>query len=268
MHYRPAPSGAYLRVPMLDDGASGDGGAGDGIYGVRLPVAGIAGQRVAYYTAATAANAYASMSFLPELAERGPRSLMYTFGSNGLRITEWMYAGAGGEFIELTNLGAHAIDSSGWSIDDSNATAGAFPLGGLGVVQPGESVIITESTAASFRAAWTLPPGVKIAEQLGTIGGHNLGRNDQVHLFDASGTLQDRLDYGDQSYPGTIRTQNASGQVPCAAVGDNDVAAWRLAQAGDDHGSWASGTGDVGSPGSYVAVGDCPPPPLFGDGFE
>lgn len=270
LFYRSGNGGTYQRTALRDDGNSGDGAAGDGVYGATLPVAGTAGERVAWYVAATASNSYASMSFLPELAEREPNRLQFTSaaGTNGLRITEWMYAGVSGEFIELTNLSGAAIDLAGWSLDDDHAAAGAFALGALDTVQPGESVIVTESTAEDFRTAWGLAAGVKILGQLGTAGGNNLGRADQIHLFNASHALEDRLDYGDLTYPGSIRTQNASGQVPCDAIAQNRVTAWQLSSAGDAYGSWAASSGDLGTPGRFVLVGCSSDEAIFADGFE
>lgn len=268
LHYRPQPQGVYLRVPMLDDGASGDGLAGDGVYGALLPVVATPGQRVDYYVAAVAANAFLSRSFRPALAERGPLHVDYFLGSGqGLRITEWMYSGLGGEFIEFTNRSNQAIDLAGWSMDDSNAVPGAFPLGAAGILAPGESVVVTEAVATTFRSAWGLAPETRVIGELGVASGNNLGRSDQIHLYDAGGMLEDRLYYGDQTYPGTIRTQNASGQVPCAAIGLNDVAAWQLSVVGDAYGSVASTTGDVGSPGVFIAT-SCAVDALHADGFE
>lgn len=267
LFYRPSPTGTYARVAMRDDGASGDGAAGDGVYGVALPVAGIAGQRVAWYVAATASNSYASVSYLPVLTERDPNTIEYVVGATaGLRITEWMYAGASGEFIEFTNLGDTPIDLTGWSIDDSNAVPGTFGIGALGTVAPGASVIVTDSTAEAFRSAWGLGPEVAILGELGVAGGNNLGRNDQIHLYDASGALVDRLYYGDETYPGTIRTQNASGQPPCGAIGANDVVAWQLSALGDAFGSVAASSGDLGTPGRYPL--SCGGESIFTDGFD
>lgn len=270
LFYRPDPSSVYLRTPMRDDGSSGDGAAGDGVYGTALPVAGTAGQRVAWYVAATAANTYASLSFLPELAERDPNFVQYTTSASsaGLRITEWMYAGASGEFVELTNLGSQPLDLTGWSLDDDHAVAGAFSLGAFGVVQPGESVIVTDSMESGFRTAWSLAPTVKVIGQLGVASGNNFGRADQIHLFNAGNALEDRLDYGDQTYPGSIRTQNASGQVPCTALAQNSVMAWQLSAVGDAYGSRAATSGDIGTPGSFVLVGCAAGDTIFNDGFE
>lgn len=268
LHYRPNAQSRYLDVAMLDNGASGDGAAGDGVYGAQLPVTGTPGLVVPYYVAATAANTFQSMSFGPELAERGPRSVEYSLGSAaGMRITEWMYAGTNGEFIEFTNVSGAPIDMTGWSMDDSNAVPGAFSLSAFGVVQPGESVLVTDSTEALFRSAWSLPAARKIIGSLGAVGvgGNNLGRNDEIHLYNASGGLVDRLQYGDQTYAGSIRTQNISGQAPCHALAANDVYSWRLSGLGDAFGSLASAGNDLGTPGSFTAI-LCDP--LYVNGFE
>jgi len=160
-------------------------------------------------------------------------------------ITEWMYNG-NAEFVEFTNTSGAAIDFSGWSYDDDSRTVGALDLSGFGWVAVGESVIITEIDAASFRSAWSLDAAVKV------LGGYtnNLGRNDEINLFDNSGTLVDRLTYGDQNFSGTIRTQDFSGNpLTYAALGANDPSQWVLASVGDGYGSYASANGEIGNPG-------------------
>ena len=169
-----------------------------------------------------------------------------------IQITEWMYSGNGGEFIEFTNMGSTAVDFTGWSYDDDSRLAGVFDLSGLGLVGVGESVIITETAEAVFRADWSLAASVKV------LGGYtnNIGRGDEINLFDASGSLIDRLTYGDQIYAGTVRTQNATGNPLSAAdLADTTVTAnWVLASAGDRFGSYVSTSGDIGNPGFYVAA--------------
>ena len=168
-----------------------------------------------------------------------------------MRITEWMYSGDSGEFVEFTNLSGSAVDMTGWSMDDNGATPGAFDLSAFGVVQPGESVVVTEATEAAFRAAWSLGAGVKIIGELGVVTGNNLGRNDQIHLYDNAGLLADKLSYGDQTYTGSVRTQNASGQACVDDIGQDDVLAWVLSASGDDFGSFSATTGEFGTPGTY-----------------
>lgn len=172
-------------------------------------------------------------------------------------ITEWMYSGSGGEYIEFTNLSGAAIDFTGWSFDDDSRTPGSFSLSGLGLVAAGESVIVTESTAAQFRTDWGLAAAVKV------LGGNanNLGRNDEINLYDNTGTLIDRLTYGDQTFAGTIRTQGASGNPgTVAAIGANNPALWVLSVNGDQYGSHLSLNGDLGNPGGIGSLNPVPVP--------
>lgn len=167
-------------------------------------------------------------------------------------ITEWMYNGGptgNSEFIEFTNRGPSAVDFAGWSFDDDSRAAGTVNLSAFGIVAAGESVILTELGAATFRAVWGLASTAKV------IGGNttNLGRNDEINLYDASNTLVDRLTYGDQSFPGTIRTLNASGNPTtlAAMTADTVSTAWVLSSVGDGFGSIASTQGDIGNPGQF-----------------
>jgi predicted extracellular nuclease len=167
-------------------------------------------------------------------------------------ITEWLYDGNGGEFVEFTNTSGATIDFTGWRYDDDSRSYGAgFDLSGFGLVAAGESVLISEVDANTFRTQWNLDASVKV------LGGYtnNLGRNDEINLFDSAGTLIDRLTYGDQDFPGTIRTQRVSGSpVSADALGSNDISLWVLSSVGDAHGSYLSLVGDIGNPGQASAV--------------
>jgi len=171
-----------------------------------------------------------------------------TIATADIRITEWMYDGTGGEFIEFTNVGAAPIDLTGWSFDDDSRVAGTVSLSGFGVVAPGESVILTEFSADAFRTNWSLAASVKVIGNNTT----NLGRNDEINIFDASNTLVDRLTYGDSTFaPGSIRTQGTSGNAFLADLGTNNVYAWFFSAPGDLFGSSFSNAGTFGNPGFY-----------------
>lgn len=168
-----------------------------------------------------------------------------------MRITEWMYNDSPEEFIEFTNIGAAPIDMNGWSFDDDSRLAGTVSLSAFGIVQPGASVILAEDTATNFRNNWSLPASV------GVIGSNatNLGRGDEINLFDSANGLVDRLTYGDQAIPGTIRTLAVSGNPKNRGVlGTNDVHQWQLSFVGDAFGSYVSATGQVGNPGKFPGV--------------
>jgi predicted extracellular nuclease len=168
-----------------------------------------------------------------------------------IRITEWAYQGADGEFIEFTNIGIAPIDMTGWSFDDDSGTPGVFDLSAAGSLAPGESMVLTEAAEADFRLAWGIDPSITVLGDLTT----NLGRNDEINLFDALDALIDRLTFGDQNFPGTIRTQNRSGNpLSAAALGANDVSQWGLSSVGDAFGSYTSAGGDIGNPGASIYV--------------
>ncbi len=246
--FRTAP-GVFSRVAMLDNGASGDGAAGDGVYGALLPVSATAGQKVEWYVMAKATNSYGSLSFLPVRSELAPNVFSFGFGESGVRVTEFMYFGADGEFFELTNLTDEPIDLTSWSTDDESGQPGAFPLAGTGVLAPGASVLVTDVDPALFRAAWFVPASTVV---LGPNLTAEIGRNDEINLFDGSGNLVERLRYGDEVFPGTIRTRNVSGVTCAADMGADDIGAWFFASPADANGSWVSAGADIGSPGVYT----------------
>jgi hypothetical protein len=163
-----------------------------------------------------------------------------------MRITEYQYNGS--EFVELTNVGGLPVNMTGWSFDDNSRTAGSFPLDAFGSVAGGESVIIAEAAAPAFRSLWNICDGIKV------IGGNsqNLGRSDEINIYDNSGTLIDRLTYNDQgsSPQGGPRTDVNSAWVPASAMGNNTHINWVLSSVGDVEGSFAASSGGfTGSPG-------------------
>jgi hypothetical protein len=164
-----------------------------------------------------------------------------------IRVTEWQYDGD--EYVELTNVGTAPVDMTGWSFDDDSRMPGAVSLSAFSTVAPGKSVILCESDAAAFAANWRLTGAV-------IIGGNtvNLGRNDEINVYDANRGLVDRLTYGDQTFPGAIRAQDVSGSPCHGALGNNDAYAWSRAFVGDARGSTLSVGGQIGNPGSYVAI--------------
>lgn len=162
-----------------------------------------------------------------------------------VRITEFMYSGNGPEFVEITNTGAAAVDLTGWSFDDDSGVAGSFPIGALGTLAAGQSAIIAEGDATAFRTAWGLCASAKVVGG----NGQNLGRNDVINIYDAAGAQVDKLRFGDQNFPGTIRTQNAAGWVSALGLGADAITQWTLASVGDAENSRASSAGDIGSPG-------------------
>ncbi len=186
---------------------------------------------------------------VPSRALAAAAMLVAATAQADVQITEWMYSGAGGEYIEFTNLGPGPVNFAGWSYDDDSRTPSAFDLSGFGIVGAGVSVIITEDGDDSFRTDWSLAAGVKV------LGGYtnNIGRSDEINLFDANDQLVDRLAYGDNSVGGP-RTQNVSGTpVSLAALIPLDTrTGWVPSATGDNFGSYASAKGDIGNPALFA----------------
>jgi hypothetical protein len=175
-----------------------------------------------------------------------------------VRITEFMYTGYGGEYIELTNVGQEPIDVSGWSVDDSGRHPGSFALGALGLIAPGESVVLTESSPQAFTDDWKLTPATRVLGMMRFVAGDGLGRNDEINVFDAGGILVDRITFGDQTISGSLRARYYGAWCAQPALGLNSILAWQLAATGDIQTSWRALAGDIGSPGTYTA-GSVPP---------
>lgn len=179
-------------------------------------------------------------------------------------ITEWSYqsrgAGELGEYIEISNLGAGDVDFTNWSYDDDSRNSLTFMLSGFGVVKAGESVILTEISADEFRARWGLSAAIKVLGNMSP----NLGRSDEINIFDHELKLVDRLTFGDNSVGG-IRARFNSG-VPGSVdvLGENNVHGWVLSQVGDTEGSWRSTVGDIGSPGqTNLSIAAVPEPETY-----
>lgn len=172
--------------------------------------------------------------------------------AQGIQITEWMYSGNGCEFVEFTNMSTSAIDMTDWSYSDSDAAPFDLMFGSIfGVVNAGESVILTDIDASTFRTQWGLAASVKV---YGPNSNSNLGRSDAINIYDASGSLVDSLTYDDQPGKGP-RTQCKSCTMPSSDLGLTSASlSWTLASVGDAYGSWASTASDLGNPGTYYGA--------------
>lgn len=104
------------------------------------------------------------------------------------------------DWFELTNIGAVAVNISGWKMDDSSPTfATAVALTGITSIAPGESVIFIENAVnAAFRNTWfggSPPSGLQIGNYTG--GGVGLSQSgDAVNIFDSLGIVQASVTFG------------------------------------------------------------------------
>ena len=152
----------------------------------------------------------------------------------------------GADWIELTNTGAHAVDITGFRIDDSsNAFAGAVALNGVTTLAAGESAIFLEgepAVADAFKAAWfgtNVPAGLQVGTYIG--GGIGLSTDgDAVNVFDAAGNRITSVTFGASTTYFTF--DNAAGLTGAIST---------LSVAGVN-GAFMAG-GATGSPGAIAA---------------
>ncbi len=167
-------------------------------------------------------------------------SEVYSAGSgNGTYAADW---------FELRNAGTTNVDITGWKMDDnSNTNALSVSLRGVTNIAPGQSVVFFEGTpagttdltiATNFNAAWgtSLTFGIGI----GAYGGSGIGLSsttDAVNIFDATGALVTRVDFGLATTGRTFDNEANTGTVSqLSSVGVN--------------GAFTSFNGaEVGSPG-------------------
>jgi uncharacterized protein YjiK len=149
----------------------------------------------------------------------------------------------GADWFEVTNTTAHAVDLTGWKMDDNSASPGAaVPLNGVATIAPGESVVFIETAdlagkAALFRSMWfgANPPDHL---QIGSYTGGSVGLSataDAVNLFNGAGVLKAGVTFG------------ASPAAPVFATFDNAAALNNAA---------VSQLSSVGANGAFAAVND------------
>lgn len=142
LHFRDKNYGRFTTTQMFDDGAHGDGAAGDTVYGAetaRFP----AGNKIHYYIEARANNTAQAARFAPARAEWQTYDYsvsLTTAASTSVVINEFMASNSGtladpqgdsDDWIELRNLTGETVSLAGLYLTDnpSNPRKWAFPAG-------------------------------------------------------------------------------------------------------------------------------------------
>jgi len=156
------------------------------------------------------------------------------------------------DWFELTNTGGSPVNISGWKMDDnSNSFALSVGLTGVASIGAGQSAIFIEGTAttiSNFETAWfgsaaNTPAGFLI----GNYSGSGVGLSstaDAVNVFDSTGTLITRVDFGAAT----------TGVSFDNSIGLNNTTISTLSSAGV-HGAVVSPSGEIGSPGAVPEPG-------------
>lgn len=196
-------------------------------------------------------------------------------GSANLVITEVMSSSThsdplrNGDWWELTNTGATAVNLANYSWDDSTPLAGTVKFNAGLAIQPGESIVILdEADATAFKAAWGLGGTNPVTSQpyqvlvtshftaaLGFPGLSSTGA-DGVYLFNASNVQVEMAAYATASSAGLSRAWFTD---DTAVAGEFSV----LGQFGAVKSTDV--VPDTGSPGYAIAQPANVPPVFVGD---
>ncbi len=176
-----------------------------------------------------------------------------------LRITEvapWASGNSlvGSDWFEVTNLGARAVDITGWKVDDSSESpAAAVPLADITSIKPGESVIFMEATnlpakLAIFVNTW-FGGNAPVALQFGKYSGSGIGLStggDAVCLYNTNNVRVAKVEFGISDSIAPYQTFDNSAGLDAATIS--------LLSVVGTNGAFTAATDakEIGSPGSIA----------------
>jgi endonuclease/exonuclease/phosphatase family metal-dependent hydrolase len=184
-------------------------------------------------------------------------------------ITELMYSPNSdedspgvGEWIEVVNAGASAVDLGGWLFDDEDATNwGAIPAGTI--LNSNQIAVFFDSdftTAATFRADWNVPSGALVVGiSWGNLANSPSPTNEILQLFNTVSEAMDVVNFDDTN-PWPSAADGPSIYLKSLSLDNNSGANWARSVLGV--GGAVSPTGsvfaasDIGSPGRFFLPGD------------
>lgn len=212
LYHRGKAYGRFTVAQMFDDGAHGDGSAGDGVFGAvttNYP----AGTRVRYYVEARSANPTLAAAFSPARAEQQTHSYQIAVTSashSPVIINEFMASNAAtladpqGEFddwIELHNISDDEVDLTGHHLSDEpdNPRKWTFPAGT--VIAPGGYLLVWADEDGMAT------PGLHASFKLS-------GDGEQIFLTDTDANLDAILDSVTFGHQETDRSYGRSSANP------------------------------------------------------
>jgi len=192
LYHRGRSFGRFSSVQMLDDGAHGDGAAGDGIFGTtttNYP----AGTKVRYYVEARSSNTARAAAFSPVRAEHETYSYrvgLVTASNTPVVLNEFMASngstsadpqGEYDDWIELHNITDQPVDLTGHYLSDEpgNPRKWQFPAN---TIIPADGYLIVWADEDTLDS-----PGLHASFKLS-------GSGEQIYLTDTDANLNAILD--------------------------------------------------------------------------
>jgi len=151
-----------------------------------------------------------------------------------------------GDWWELYNSGAAALDLTGYSWDDNTRAAGSADFNGL-TIGAGQALIICQETIGaeqSWKDLWGLT-GVAVVNLGNTEFQNFSSTGDEVHLYSPSSVEIASVSFGTATSGYSFEWDSAGDSLGLSVLGENDAL-----QATPD----AGGGPDIASPGLVVVI--------------
>jgi hypothetical protein len=130
--------------------------------------------------------------------------------AQSILISEINSNGTGGDFFEIYNYGATAVELGGWKwVDNASAVNGgpsfngarAFAFDAFTLNPGGIALVVTDANGnaagnTAFATSWGLTGANFLTFNTGVGTGNGLGQNDLVAIFDSAGVFHTGLNYG------------------------------------------------------------------------
>jgi hypothetical protein len=181
--------------------------------------------------------------FLTTLALTG--AIITGAQAQSILITEINSNGTGGDFFEIYNYGATAVELGGWKwVDNASAANGGPSFNGARAyafdaftLNPGAIAwVVTDASGGAagntaFATSWGLTSANFLTFNTGGTG-NGLGQNDLVALFDSAGLFQTGLNYGTSAVTITNGDSTTVSLAPFNRVGGGTSAGGHAGAAG------------------------------------
>jgi hypothetical protein len=166
--------------------------------------------------------------------------------AQSILITEINSNGTGGDFFEIYNYGATAVDLGGWKwVDNASGANGGPSFNGARAfafdaftLNPGAiALVVTDASGGAagntaFATSWGLTGANFLTFNTGVGTGNGLGQNDLVALFDSAGLFQTGVNYGTSAVTVTNGDSTTVSLAPFNRVGGGTSAGGHAGAAG------------------------------------
>jgi hypothetical protein len=166
--------------------------------------------------------------------------------AQSILISEINSNGTGGDFFEIYNYGATAVELGGWKwVDNASGANGGPSFNGARAfafdaftLNPGAiALVVTDASGGAigntaFATSWGLSGVNFLTFNSGVGTGNGLGQNDLVALFDSSGVFQTGLNYGTSAVTITNGDSSTVSLAPFNRVGGGTSAGGHAGAAG------------------------------------